>query len=53
LVLAQDVPGPPTRAVRHYIQNQQEHHRRHSFEEEFLVLLEKSGAAFNKTEVFY
>ncbi len=39
-------------AVRHYIQNQPEHHRRHSFEEEFLTLLTKSGIAFNKAEVF-
>ena len=39
-------------AVRHYIQNQPEHHRRHTFEEEFLALLEKSGVAFNKTDLF-
>ncbi len=39
-------------AVRHYIQNQPEHHRRQSFEEEFLALLEKSGVAFNKADLF-
>ncbi|MGB7555584.1 MAG: hypothetical protein WBM04_14520 [Candidatus Korobacteraceae bacterium] len=39
-------------AVRHYIQNQPEHHRRHSFEEEFLALLEKAGIPFNKAELF-
>ena len=39
-------------AVRRYIQNQPEHHRRHSFEEEFLALLARSGITFNKTEVF-
>jgi len=39
-------------AVRLYIQNQPEHHRRHSFEDEFLALLTKSGVAFNKAEVF-
>ena len=38
--------------VRRYIQNQPEHHRRHSFEEEFLALLAKSGVIFNKAEVF-
>ncbi len=39
-------------AVRLYIQNQPEHHRRHSFEDEFLALLTKSGVTFNRTEVF-
>ena len=39
-------------AVRHYIQNQAEHHRRRSFEDEFLTLLMKSGVAFNRPEVF-
>ncbi len=39
-------------AVRRYIQNQAEHHRRRSFEEEFLVLLLKSGVTFNRAEVF-
>src|SRR5664280_1714794 len=39
-------------AVRHYIQNQAEHHRRRSFEEEFVALLDKSGIAFNRTEIF-
>ena len=39
-------------AVRHYIQNQAEHHRRRSFEEEFVALLDKSGIAFNRAEIF-
>jgi REP element-mobilizing transposase RayT len=39
-------------AVRRYIQNQPEHHRRSSFEEEFLGLLVRSGIAFEKAEVF-
>jgi len=39
-------------AVRHYIQNQAEHHRRRSFEDEFVALLEKSGVAFNRAEIF-
>ena len=38
--------------VRRYIQNQPEHHRRRSFEEEFLALLAKSGVTFNKADVF-
>ncbi len=39
-------------AVRHYIQNQPEHHRRRSFEDEFLTLLTKSAVAFSRAEVF-
>ena len=39
-------------AVRHYIQNQAEHHRRRSFEAEFVALLKKSGVAFNRAEIF-
>jgi len=39
-------------AVRRYIQNQPEHHRRRNFEEEFLALLVRSGITFNKAEVF-
>jgi REP-associated tyrosine transposase len=39
-------------AVRLYIQNQPEHHRRRSFEDEFLALLTKSGVSFNRSEVF-
>src|SRR5271157_4741628 len=39
-------------AVRLYIQNQPGHHRRHSYEDELLALLTKSGVAFNRAEVF-
>jgi REP element-mobilizing transposase RayT len=39
-------------AVRHYIQNQAEHHRRRSFEDEFVALLENSGLTFNRAEIF-
>ena len=39
-------------AVRRYIQNQADHHRRRSFEEELAVLLAKSGIAFDRTEIF-
>ena len=38
-------------AVRRYIQNQPEHHRRRSFAEEFVVLLTRSGITFNKAEI--
>jgi putative transposase len=39
-------------AVRRYVQNQPEHHRRRSFEEEFIALLVRSGITFEKAEVF-
>lgn len=39
-------------AVRHYIQNQEEHHRRQTYEEEFLSFLERSDTSFKKDEVF-
>jgi len=39
-------------SVRHYIQDQEEHHRRQSYEDEFLLFLNRSGTAFNKDEVF-
>jgi len=38
--------------VRRYIQNQPEHHKRRSFEDEFVALLAKSGVAFNRAEIF-
>ncbi|MGA9564237.1 MAG: IS200/IS605 family transposase [Candidatus Korobacteraceae bacterium] len=39
-------------AVRHYIQNQEAHHRKQSYEEEFLSFLDRSGASYDKNEVF-
>ncbi len=39
-------------AVRRYIQSQPEHHRRGTFEDEFVALLAKSGVAFDRSEVF-
>jgi putative transposase len=39
-------------AVRHYIQNQDEHHRRQTYEEEFLSFLALSGTSFDQTDVF-
>lgn len=38
--------------VRHYVQNQPQHHRCHTFEEEFVTLLVKAGAAYEEAEVF-
>jgi len=39
-------------AVIRYIRSQEEHHRRVSFQEEFLALLRKHGVAFDPTHVF-
>jgi REP element-mobilizing transposase RayT len=38
--------------VKAYVLNQQEHHRRRSFEVEFLVLLRKSNIAYDAEDVF-
>jgi putative transposase len=37
--------------VRAYIQQQEEHHRKHSFEEEFKALLAKHGITFSPARV--
>ena len=39
-------------AVKEYIENQPEHHKRRSFEEEFLALLKKSGVPYDPKFVF-
>lgn len=39
-------------AVKQYIRNQVEHHRKRSFEEEFLLLLKKSGVPYDPKYVF-
>ncbi len=39
-------------AVKKYIQNQDEHHRKRNFEQEFLVLLRNSGIAYDEHFVF-
>ncbi len=39
-------------AVVQYIRNQQEHHRKRGFEEEFVALLKKHGVAFDPKFVF-
>ncbi len=38
--------------VKAYIRGQAEHHRRRNFEEEFLMLLQKSGIAFDRDRPF-
>jgi putative transposase len=38
--------------VAHYIAHQAEHHRRWSFEEEYLELLKRSGVEFDARYVF-
>ena len=37
--------------VKNYIENQKEHHRVHPFENEYLALLERAGASFDRDEV--
>jgi putative transposase len=39
-------------AVKQYIRNQAEHHKKRNFEEEFLLLLKKSGVDFDPRYVF-
>ncbi|MGO9433871.1 MAG: hypothetical protein ACLP00_06195 [Terracidiphilus sp.] len=38
--------------VTHYIDNQAEHHRKWSFEQEFMTLLKRSGAEYDPRFVF-
>lgn len=38
--------------VQAYIRRQEEHHRRRSFEEEFQMLLDKSGIPYNAEQLF-
>jgi len=46
------VSTPNIDGVRHYIQNQEDHHRRETYEAEFLSFLVRSGASFNENEIF-
>jgi putative transposase len=39
-------------AVKRYIANQKEHHRRRGFDEELVMLLERAGVRFDRAEVF-
>ncbi len=39
-------------AVRAYINSQQEHHRRRTFEEEYIALLRKNGIEYDPRYVF-
>jgi putative transposase len=38
--------------VVRYIRNQAEHHRRRSFEEEFVLLLKKAGIEYDPATIF-
>lgn len=38
--------------VKEYIRNQAEHHRERNFEEDFLLLLKKSGVEYDPRNVF-
>ena len=38
--------------VQAYIRNQAEHHRKRSFEEEFVAMLKKSGVVFDAEQLF-
>ena len=38
--------------VVHYIENQAEHHSKHTFEQEYTSLLAKSGITFDASEAF-
>jgi REP-associated tyrosine transposase len=38
--------------VKSYIRNQEQHHQKRTFEEEFLALLKKSGVACDADRVF-
>jgi REP element-mobilizing transposase RayT len=39
-------------AVQAYIHTQEEHHKKRSFEEEFRLLLQKSGIAYDEEQLF-
>jgi putative transposase len=39
-------------AVQRYIRNQEEHHRKRSFEDEFRLFLEKSGVVYDAEKLF-
>jgi hypothetical protein len=38
--------------VARYIRNQEAHHRKMSFEEEFIALLEKHGVSYDPADIF-
>jgi len=46
------VSGSRTADVKNYIATQQEHHRRVSFQEEFLTFLRKSGIAYDTRDLW-
>lgn len=49
---ALSVSPSPVGTVRAYVLNQEEHHHKRSFEEEFIALLRKAGIAHDEKRVF-
>lgn len=45
--VAFSVSGSQVDTIKHYIDHQQEHHAKHSFESEFLTLLQKHGVQYD------
>ena len=46
------VSSPQLDGVKHYIENQAAHHRRRSFEDEFLAMLQLANISFEADQVF-
>jgi REP element-mobilizing transposase RayT len=46
------VSASNVKAVRYYIEHQADHHAKHSFEDEFVSLLQKSGVKYDPEFVF-
>lgn len=46
------VSSSQAQVVKEYIRNQEQHHRKRDFEQEFVALLRKSGIAYDEKYVF-
>src|SRR5271167_2922492 len=46
------VSPPQFDGVKHYIENQVAHHRRRSFEDEFLAMLQLANISFERDQLF-
>ena len=46
------VSPPQITAVKKYIANQAEHHKRRDFKEEFLIMLKKAGVDYDPRYIF-
>jgi REP element-mobilizing transposase RayT len=47
------VSSSPCEAVRHYILNQEEHHRKETFQEEFVRILRKYGVEYDERYLWH